>query len=173
MACSDIRVEAIYFDMDGVLADFARGIREILGTEPPVQGADKAADAELFGAIREIPNFYRRLRPIQPALELFFDLRREYGDRVEVLTGVPNPEFGVVTASDDKMDWAREFLGPEVVVHTVLRREKAQFAKGPGSVLIDDYPRNIAEWRAAGGTGVLFTDADSVRSELESLGIGS
>ena len=31
-------VEKIYFDMDGVLADFERGVRELCGMEPAPQG---------------------------------------------------------------------------------------------------------------------------------------
>ena len=34
-----MEVEKIYFDMDGVLADFERGVREICGIEPPDQNA--------------------------------------------------------------------------------------------------------------------------------------
>ena len=30
-------VEKIYFDMDGVLADFERGVKEICGLTPPSQ----------------------------------------------------------------------------------------------------------------------------------------
>jgi len=29
-----MRYEKIYFDMDGVLADFAKGVRELCGMEP-------------------------------------------------------------------------------------------------------------------------------------------
>ncbi|MBQ9867464.1 MAG: hypothetical protein IJM34_10625 [Lachnospiraceae bacterium] len=32
-------VEKIYFDMDGVLADFERGVKEICGLTPPSQNA--------------------------------------------------------------------------------------------------------------------------------------
>ena len=34
-----MEVEKIYFDMDGVLADFGRGVEEICGLTPPSQNA--------------------------------------------------------------------------------------------------------------------------------------
>lgn len=33
-----MEIKKIYFDMDGVLADFERGINEICGMKMPVQG---------------------------------------------------------------------------------------------------------------------------------------
>ena len=48
-------VEKIYFDMDGVLADFNRGVKEILGIEPMDQdSATKDYDDRLFQAIKTI-----------------------------------------------------------------------------------------------------------------------
>lgn len=46
-------------------------------------------------------------------------------------------------------------------------KAKAQMAR-PGDILIDDLPRNIDDWRAAGGTGILHTDA---RSTLRALAL--
>ena len=45
----DIRldVEKIYFDMDSVLADFERGVRELCGMTPPSQNGAKDARAQL------------------------------------------------------------------------------------------------------------------------------
>ena len=33
-----MKISKIYFDMDGVLANFERGINEICGMEMPIQG---------------------------------------------------------------------------------------------------------------------------------------
>ena len=47
--------EKIYFDMDGVLADFERGIRELCHMEAPSQNGkqDEKADDLMWEAVRE------------------------------------------------------------------------------------------------------------------------
>ena len=48
-----MEINKIYFDMDGVLADFDRGVKELLG-QSPINQADKteAQDDEMFQAMR-------------------------------------------------------------------------------------------------------------------------
>ena len=60
---------------------------------------------------------------------------------------------------------------PNLVVHAVLRAEKKDYCKGPGSILIDDLAKNIGEWREFGGTGILFTSAENALDELRRLGV--
>jgi hypothetical protein len=38
------------------------------------------------------------------------------------------------------------------------------------AVLIDDYPKNIREWTAKGGIGILHTNTSSTISALKRLG---
>ena len=49
----------IYIDMDGVLANFERGVRELCGVIPPDQ--DEAfvsgSDEEMWAGIRSVPHF--------------------------------------------------------------------------------------------------------------------
>ena len=52
-------------------------------------------------------------------------------------------------------------------MNIVQRAEKAAFCKGPGCVLIDDFPKNVDEWRSLGGTALLFDK--SMTEEVETL----
>jgi len=166
-------IDSIYFDMDCVLADFEQGVRELCGMDPPRWGApDKdELDDIMFGRISGIPNFYYRLKPIDGTVEILNELVSRYGKRVEILTGVPKPHRNVPTASEDKVAWVRDYISEDIAVHTVLRREKMNFAKGPGSVLIDDMQMNIDEWTSAGGTGILFTAPEDLRTRLSEMSI--
>ena len=158
--------------MDGVLADFGRGVKEMCSMEPYPQGSgQKEHDDLMFGRIRDTDRFYYRLLPMEGVIELFNDLRNAYGDRVEILTAVPKPSRGVVTAGEDKVAWVRKYIGDDVRVNIVLRAEKRNYAKGKGCILIDDMDMNISEWEDAGGTGIQFTDAVSARERLRHLGI--
>ena len=39
------------------------------------------------------------------------------------------------------------------------------------SILIDDYSKNIEQWRAAGGIGILHTSAEDTIKQLQKLGL--
>lgn len=162
----------IFFDMDGVLADFSRGVREMCGIEPPDQSkGDKAADDDLFMRVSQVDDFYLRLEPIEGMLELFDEVRSKHGDDVQILTGVPKPEHNVPQASDNKREWVRRYISGDVTVYTVRRKEKQDYAAGKDCYLIDDFEKNILEWEAAGGTGIMFESAERTRAKLIELGL--
>ena len=165
--------EIIYFDMDSVLVDFEQGVRELCHMEPSTQDSPNRDELDdiMFDRIIGIPHFYYRLRPIDGTVEILNELVSRYGNRVEILTGVPKPHRNVPTASSDKIAWVRDHISDDITVHTVLRREKMDFAKGPGYILIDDLRMNIDEWTSAGGTGILFTTPEDLRAKLSDMGI--
>lgn len=176
----------VYFDMDGVLADFDGGIRTLCGLEPKPQGSGGPGwDDEMFAAIRAVGHFYRKLPPLEPALALLLEVLEALGpDNTAILTGVPKPKRGVPEAAEDKKAWIEEHLArawtakhgasggaaPALAVHTVLRREKMRFAASREHILVDDFAANIREWEEAGGRGILHADAEDTRKRLVELG---
>lgn len=81
----------IYFDMDGVLADFQKGVLDLCHMEPtPLNGKrDVHYDDRMWAAIREVGHFYAKLELVQGAKELFDAVYGKYGDQCEILTAVP------------------------------------------------------------------------------------
>ena len=67
---ADMEITKIYFDMDGVLADFDRGIVELCHLVPRDQyepfDADK--DAAMWAAMREVDHYYDKLE-LMPGLK--------------------------------------------------------------------------------------------------------
>lgn len=153
---------AIYFDMDGVLADFRSGAERAGATYVPVGTEDKAADDAMWDEIRKTPHFYATLPEIPRAVKLFRELQAA-GEKPEILTAIPKPRYRIEHAAEDKTDWAAAHLGPDVPVHICYRAEKIQKCGGPGDILIDDQDRNIREWKSAGGTGILFREDAPVK----------
>ncbi len=166
-------VEKIYLDMDGVLADFERGIRELCHMEPQPQNGKRDAryDDLMWEAIKKVDHFYDRLELMPGAKEMFGRLREKYGDRVEILTGIPREERGIVTAAEDKRNWTARILSDEVKVNTVCRKHKMDFCNGPDTILIDDREKSIIEWRNLGGTGILHVNAEETMEELRALSV--
>lgn len=165
-------VRNIYFDMDSVLADFFRGLRELCGIEPiPQEYATKEYDDNMWESIRNVGNYYDKLELMPGAKKLFDAVYSKYGDKCEILTAVPKPKRNIPEAGDDKKKWVKRLLSDKVKVNIVTREEKPGYCKGKDSILIDDLPGNIEEWEKNGGTGILFTDAENTLNVLRELGV--
>ncbi len=165
-------IEKIYFDMDGVLADFDRGVRELCGMEAQDQGMrSPAMDDLMWEEIKKIDHFYDRLDLMPGAKEMFDAVYGVYGDRCEILTGIRKEKRGIVTAAEDKISWMKRILSDKVKVNICYRAEKIDRCTGPETVLIDDLKKNIDEWQEAGGTGILHVSAEETMKEMKKLGI--
>ena len=165
-------VKKIYLDMDGVLVDFAGGVRSLCGLEPLSQNdkhRDRSMDDEMWKRIRECDHFYNHLKPLSGAEEMFDQIYWCFGTRCEILTGVPKPERGIVQATEDKIEWVRRVLSKDVKVNVVNWREKVEFCKGEGYILIDDSKKIVRLWNEAGGEGILHTSASETMDRLESV----
>ena len=67
MNCGEnLEFDTIYFDMDGVLADFGRGVMEMcqMDVYSQFESYSKEFDDRMYAAIRDIPNFYFKLEPM-------------------------------------------------------------------------------------------------------------
>ena len=168
-----MRTERIFFDMDGVLADFDNGVRALCRMEPVPQNEKRypGYDDILWEHVKQVDHFYDLLQPMEGAVELFHRVYDRYGDRVEILTGIPKPRRGINTAKEDKIAWVKRVLSDRVVIHTVYREQKKDFCTGEGCVLIDDLKTTIRDWRIRGGIGILHVNAAQTSDELETLRI--
>lgn len=169
-----MEVDKIYFDMDGVLADFERGVKELCGITPPSQNAKHiipGADDEMWAKIKEVSHFYDVLELMPEAKEMFDAVYGKYGDKCEILTGIPKPKRGIVDAGEDKKKWVHRLLSKDIKVNIVFREDKPQYCIGKGCILIDDMEKNIAEWEAMGGTGIQNVSADETMEKLARMGI--
>ena len=165
--------EKIYFDMDGVLADFDGGVTKLCGLKPLSQGKGRSEeeDNRMWEKIRKVGHFYDKLEPMPGAVELFKEIYEIYGDKCEILTGIQKPKRGIETAGEDKTAWAHRLLSQELKVNIVYREEKKNFCKGAGSILIDDLKSNIDDWVSYGGTGILHISASDTRQRLIEQGL--
>ena len=102
------------------------------------------------------------------AISYFYD---KYGSRCEILTGIPKEKRGVLHAGSDKISWMRRMLASDITVNIVYSEDKPQYCRGKGYILIDDTQDNIAQWEAAGGTGIVHVSAPETMAWLKSLGV--
>jgi len=167
-----MKVSKIYFDMDGVLADFDRGVRELCGLETPDQkNITPEWDDLMWEKIREVGHFYDRLELMPGAKEMFDTVYGAYEERCEILTGIPKEKRKIETAGQDKINWMKRVLSDSIKVNVCLRAQKIEKCTGPDCILIDDLQKNIDEWNAAGGTGILHMNAEQTLKTLSELGL--
>lgn len=146
----------VFCDLDGVLADFDRGVVERTGVKP-----------NQFTRRRKM---WRRLRP--PHTQDFFSTLPLMRDALQlwqflrplspaILTGSPSGDW----AAPQKRRWCVEQLSlPAERVLVVDATDKALFSQ-PGAVLIDDYEKHRDPWEARGGIFIHY------RSAMESIAL--
>jgi len=142
-----------YLDMDGVIADWNKGVEDILGyiKEDPNSHYNDADWAKITTNER----MYRDL-PVMGRAGALVSLAKAFevqlGWDVRFLTAVPKGN-DVHWAFWDKCLWAQEHF-PGIPVHFgPFAKDKCTHCR-PGDILVDDRHSNCVEWRAAGGIAV-------------------
>jgi hypothetical protein len=148
---------ALFLDLDGVLADFDRGVKAMTGKRP-----EQLPLKQMWRALAKAPDFYGTLEMMHDA-ELLWAFCRPYDPTI--LTGLPLGAW----APEQKRRWVARMLGPEVRVITCMSRDKHKFS-GPGHVLVDDRASTRESWERAGGTFILHIGAKQSIRELKALG---
>lgn len=173
-------VEKIYFDMDGVLADFENGVRELCGIEPPPQPDDvpeeekdavKKANDEMWRHVKDVDHFYDKLEVMPYGRALFEAVYNKYRDKCEILTAIPKEDKGIITAKEDKENWVKRLLSKDIKVNVVKKEEKKNYCSGKGCILIDDLKKNILEWKEMGGSGFMHVEGNHTLCRLQNLGV--
>ena len=157
----------IFVDMDGVLVDFLKGAEEILGHPFDTPYVDKVEKQNRRKLVMSHAGFWANLPPL-PDYRILWNFIHKF-----------DPEILTASASWDehcgpgKIQWLDKYLHiPHHLIHVVKREQKQLFAKSgvQQNILIDDHPKNIAEFIAAGGIGVHHVNAKVTIMKLKELG---
>lgn len=156
-----MKIQRIYFDMDGVLVDWFGGICDLLQRDrlheesrwPEGATTEQALQVDvdrMWNLVsRHGCDWWANLDPLpsmRELLVLFADTRAEIG----ILTSPANCEH----AATGKIRWLKQHL-PGFVDRVHMTADKHYLARR-GVLLIDDHDGNCERFRAAGGTAVLF-----------------
>lgn len=157
-----VKIERIFVDMDGVLADFVRGVEGPKYLNGPLVSEQTYDSRKL-----ELSNkgLFKDL-PIMPGKRKLINYIKESGIDWEILTASGTLNRTVV--AQDKIYWIRKHVDPRITVTATIKGEdKAVFAR-PNHILIDDRKSNIKAWTEAGGVGILHRSAEDTINQLES-----
>ena len=147
-----------YVDMDGVLVNFDKRFQKAM---PGV----KEEDDWLWEDLHKIdPLIYLHAEPM-PGAEQLWRFCHDLGE-TRVLTAIPR-RWSWPDVTKHKREWMVNNLGledPKDVLFGPYAEDKQFHCKGANYVLIDDKSRNIEQWKARGGTGVLYnTFSETIR----------
>jgi len=162
------KLPRIYCDMDGVLCDFKTAAIKTTGM-PLDKWMENQDSDDKWKPIIDNKRFWYTL-PWQQGGQQLWSYINNYSPHilsayVEHATD-PNCIPG-------KRFWAQSNLGlPTNRINLVKRREKQNFAKlnGEPTILIDDYIKNINQFKARGGIGILHVNTISTITQLKQLG---
>ena len=147
----------LFVDLDGVLADFDRGVQEITGRHPSRHQVSRmwqqlASHEDFFGSLHLTADgldLWEHLIPLEPT----------------ILTGLPRGSW----AAPQKRAWVARTLGQDVEVITCMSRDKHLWS-APGHVLIDDTKRHREPWKAKGGVFIHHQSTDDTLAEMRRMG---
>ena len=156
----------IYCDMDGVLCDFEKNIKNTLGIS--------------IQKWMSINPKHERWQPIVAKKDFWANMPwLNDGKNLWRFIEKYNPHILSAASQEDpnckmgKHRWIfRNLNMPAGRIHLVQRHEKQTYAKtgGQPSILIDDYVKNTREFSMRGGIGITFKNAGQVIRELKRLG---
>tara|TARA_B100000242_G_scaffold169257_1_gene121130 strand:- start:764 stop:1300 length:537 start_codon:yes stop_codon:yes gene_type:complete len=154
----------IYCDMDMVLCDFLKGAEEVLGTS-----FIKADKTKRWPTISAKKDFWVSLEWM-PGSKKMWTFINKYD--AHILSAYSTKD---ANSRKGKLDWLRKNakLTQRSRIHLVLREDKQKFAMtqdGKPNLLIDDYIKNINEFKARGGIGIHHTSSSNTIAELKKLG---
>jgi hypothetical protein len=154
------KIKKIYIDLDGVLADFDKWKLELAKTYPIIL-TDKH---EFWKRASRVNKLYLNLEPMPDANNLMFYLSN-LGIPLAILTALPMKR-SIPSAEKDKRTWVKLYIGDIEFNVGPYARDKQNFS-GEGLLLIDDKEQNIIDWENKGGIGILYTDFNLFKLEIE------
>jgi 5'(3')-deoxyribonucleotidase len=153
----------IYVDMDGVLCDFVLAAKRATGQD--WTGLRSGQDWE---SIRKTKNYWANMPWTRDGRQLW-NFIKKYQPHILSAYSIEDPN-----CIPGKRKWLKSNIGytQNSMINIVRRREKQNFAKNQGrpAILIDDYPKNVQQFKSAGGIGIVHTSTQNTISQLKRIG---
>ena len=145
----------IYFDMDGVIADWVAGFN---ATFPISYDVFNALPRDRYDAyknlIQNTPNFFYDLPAFSKTVSILKKLIAD-GYDVEIMTSAGTNNTAKIVKQ--KKNWLKKNGINAPFNFTTTSKDKAKFANAD-TVLIDDREKSTKPFKAAGGNVIFYTD---------------
>ena len=156
-------IDQIYLDLDGVLADFPKSAKILMGND-----YEKLSNDDFWKYVNSVDHIFLHLDPM-PKYKTLLNYLESTKIPLAILTAIPRPTGNLKTAEEDKIAWVRKHLSETIPVITVIGgSNKAKYAT-PTSLLIDDLKSNIDAFIQAGGQAILHTSISRTIVDLHTI----
>lgn len=156
------KITKIYLDMDGVIADFNKRYKELYKMEPK-EAEDKKEFYKFFDGFIATKQF--ATLDLMPDAVLLLNYLSKLNIPTEILSSTSSEKRDADIRAQKLMWLQTHNIGFKVNL-VPGKRLKKDFSNA-NSILIDDTPVNIDQWRREGGVGILHTDAISTLGILK------
>jgi len=155
------KINTVYFDLDGVLADFVKEVKNRLGKTPDQIGHDKFKNEFVKDLYDD--NFFPSLSVISGSKSLF-DWAMDTFVNVEILSSVGKYKSDMI--KKQKTAWVRKYISGSVKINfTTSSKDKAKYAT-KDTLLIDDRDKSVIPFSKAGGESIKFTSPKQAKKQL-------
>lgn len=157
----------LFVDLDGVLVNLVKGLSKVVGDDITSAESEKFKKHyyELVDSLGHdnLVNFWENLPPTDDCMELWNSVKHL---QPLILTAVTNS----MASCEGKKRWVEKHLNisKDRVFCAAKSREKQNYAS-PNSILIDDYDRNIKEFKEKGGYGIHHTRTQKTLKDLDKI----
>lgn len=155
----------VFFDMDGVLANFnkaADAIQKDRGNNKPfdeLNYEEKAKVRAFWSKVEERgPSFWADMEPIPQAVDLLNMLAEYKSIRLFVLSSLPKTGSDIAKQGKEAF-LKKHFSGILDGRFFTIGKPKGSFVRNQFDILIDDRISNVKNWQYNGGIGLLFTNS--------------
>lgn len=146
----------IYCDMDGVLCDFIKQWKKFYGED--AKAAKKLDKQKFDDMLNNAPFEFWSTMEWMPGSKRMWDIISRYG--VTILSSPADS----TASTEGKQAWIQKNI-PGTPVIFAKSYDKQKYAE-PDAILIDDYERNISQWKNRGGIDVHYKTAEQVIRDL-------
>jgi len=155
----------IFCDMDGVLCDFVKQWENYFKGEDPNTMRHRIGKPAFDDKLNTRDIIFWSTMPWMPGASMLWNVISKYGAKV-LTAPADNPE-----SPAGKLKWISKNI-PNNTPEVLFRKstKKQEFA-GENKILIDDLKRNIDQWIAKGGIGILHTSPQQTLKKLAELGM--
>jgi hypothetical protein len=149
---------SLYVDLDGVLCDFDGRFRQLSGGISFEKYAELYNDNEAWKIISdEGYKFWAFLNWTKDGKELWKSIKKY----TPIILSAPSQDPISLVG---KKAWVKSHIGNPKAIY-VPAKLKQEYAD-KNSILIDDYDKNINQWRGKGGIGILHKNTKDTLKEL-------
>ena len=163
-----MKIEKVYFDMDGVLCNFEKRYEELFSQSPIASRENKHWSTNWIDFIES--HQFESLEPMPGAYDMLAYVRKK-DIPMEMLTSSGSMKIDIKyhnLIADQKAIWLKKH-GITYKINVVRNRKmKAEYAE-PNIIMIDDTPDVIEAFDKAGGIGILHKNSAGTLHTLEHL----